>query len=126
MTSSPKYLFEEIPSEHDISCNLRHARPHHPSIQRTVCFSNSYFHNVLYEWNLLDTKIKSVASLGEFKRKHLATITPLRNPISNVHDIKSIQPLIKLRVEFSNLNEHKFRHNCCEGALLPRLLLIKY
>ena len=111
MSSTPQYLFEEIPSERDISCNLRHARAYDPIIPRTVRFSNTYFQNVLYEWNLLDNEIKNSASLGEFKRKVLAIIRPSRNPIFNVDDITGIKRLTKLRVKFSDLNEHKFRHN---------------
>ena len=68
MLSTPQYLFEEIPPERDISYNLRHARAYDPFIPRTVRFSNTYFQNVLYEWNLLDNEIKNLASLGEFKR----------------------------------------------------------
>ena len=74
MSSTPQYLFEEIPPERDISYNLRHARAYDPIIPRTVRFSNTYFQNVLYEWNLLDNEIKNSASLGEFKRKVLAII----------------------------------------------------
>ena len=111
MSSTPQYLFEEIPPERDISYNLRHARAYDPIIPRTVRFSNTYFQNVLYEWNLQDNEIKNSASLGEFKRKVLAIIRPSRNPIFNVDDITGIKRLTKLRVKFSDLNEHKFRHN---------------
>ena len=111
MSSTPQYLFEEIPPERDISYNLRPARAYDPIIPRTVRFSNTYFQNVLYEWNLLDYEIKNSASLGEFKRKVLAIIRPSRNPIFNVDDITGIKRLTKLRVKFSDLNEHKFRHN---------------
>ena len=111
MSSTPQYLFEEIPPERDISYNLRHGRAYDPIIPRTVRFSNTYFQNVLYEWNLLDNEIKNSASLGEFKREVLAIIRPSRNPIFNVDDITGIKRLTKLRVKFSDLNEHKFRHN---------------
>ena len=110
MTSSPMYLFKEIPSERNLSYNLRHARAYNPSIPRTDRFSNTYFHNALYEWNLLDDEIRSSASLGELKRKLLAIIRPSRNPTFNVHDITGISNLTKFRVKFSDLNEHQFRH----------------
>ena len=34
-----------------------------------------------------------------------------RNSIYNVHDIIGVRYLSKLRLQFSALNEHKFRHN---------------
>ena len=111
MSATPQYLFEEIPPERDLPYNLRHARVYDQNIPRTVRFSNTYFQNVLYEWNLLDDGIKNSASLGEFKRKVLAMIRPSRKPIFNIHDITGIKRLTKLRVNFSDLNEHKFRHN---------------
>ena len=85
--------------------NIRHARAHDPIIPRTVRFSNTYFHNVLYEWNLLDNEIKNSASLGESKRKVLAIIRPSTNPIFNVDDITGIKRLTKLRVKFCDLND---------------------
>ena len=109
--SSPMYLFEEIPLERDLCYNLRHARVYEPTIPRTVCFSNTYFHNALYEWNMLDNEIKDSASLGEFKRKLLAIIRPSNNSTFHIHKINGIKKLTKLRVKFSDLNEHKFRHN---------------
>ena len=54
MSSTPQYLFEQIPPERDISYNLRHAKAYDPITPRTVRFSNTYFQNVLYEWNLLE------------------------------------------------------------------------
>ena len=90
MSASPQYLFEEIPPERDLPYNLRHARVYNQNIPRTVRFSNTYFQNVLYEWNLLDDGIKNSASLEEFKRKVLAMIRPSRKPIFNIHDITGI------------------------------------
>ena len=111
MTSYAMYLFEEIPSERDISYNLRHSRAYDPNIPRTVHFSNSYFHNVFYEWNRLDNDIENAASVGEFKREILVKIRPSRNPIFHVYDIIGIRRLTKPRVKFSDLNEHKLWHN---------------
>ena len=101
MSSTPQYLFEEIPPERDISYNLRHAWAYDPIIPRTVRFSNTYFRNVLYEWTLLDNEIKNSASLGGFKRKVLAMSRPSRNPIFIVDNITGIKRLTKLRVKLA-------------------------
>ena len=50
-------------------------------------------------------------SIAEFKRKLLATIRPLGNSTYNIHDIDGVRSLTKLRLNFSALNEHRFRHN---------------
>ena len=63
------------------------------------------------EWNLLDDDVKNSQSISDFKRKLLAIIRPTKNPVYDVFDIEDIKKLTKLRVNFSALNEHKFRHN---------------
>ena len=50
-------------------------------------------------------------TLGEFKGKLLAKIRPNMKSVFEVRDIRGVRCLTKLRVKFSPLNEHKFRHN---------------
>ena len=63
------------------------------------------------EWNKLDNEVKYSVSIAQFKNKLLSTIRPVGNSIYNVHDIIGVRYLTKLRLQFSALNEHKFRHN---------------
>ena len=99
--------------------SLRNPRVYDENIVRTVRFSNTYFQNSLHEWNLLDNEIKSSRSISEFKRKLLQIIKPVKNSLYNISDIDGIKYLTKLRLKFSALNEHKFRHRfdclnpCC-------------
>ena len=51
------------------------------------------------------------ASIAEFKRKLLTSIRPVKNYLFGVIDIVGVKKLTKLRIEFSALNEHKFRYN---------------
>ena len=44
-------------------------------------------------------------------RELLAIIRPPKNTVYDVFDIEGIKKLTKLRVNFSALNEHRFRHN---------------
>ena len=81
-----------------------------PAVSRTVRFSNTYFSNAPYEWNLLDRDIRSSESIAEFKRKLLSKIRPAENSIYNIYDIEGVRILTKLRLNFSALNEHRFRH----------------
>ena len=108
---SPAYLFDEIPSERQLIYSLRNPHIYDQGIVRTNRFSNSYFQNVLSEWNLLNDDIKNSTTISEFKNRLLKMIRPVKNSIYNVFDISGIRCLTKLRLEFSELNAHRFRHN---------------
>ena len=107
----PEYLYAELPPERQVMHNLRSARLYEQNIGRTVRFSNTYFQNILFEWNSLTLDVRNSTSVAEFKRKLLGIIRPAQKPTYNIHDIAGIRLLTKLRLNFSALNEHKFRHN---------------
>ena len=107
---SPEYLFNLIPAERQTNYDLRNQRIYTPAVSRTVRFSNTYFSNAPYEWNLLDRDIRSSKSIAEFKRKLLSKIRPAENSVYNIYDIEGVRILTKLRLNFSALNEHRFRH----------------
>ena len=50
-------------------------------------------------------------TLGEFERKLLAKIRPDEKQAFEICDTRSVRCLTQLRVRFTPLNEHKFRHN---------------
>ena len=89
-----------------------------PAIDRTVRLSNTYFNNTPFEWNLLDSDTRCSKSIAEFKRKLLSKIRPTENCVYNIYDIEGIRILTKLRLQFSPLNEHKFRHRFNATSLL--------
>ena len=60
---------------------------------------------------IIDDETKNSKSISEFKRKLLAMIRPNKNSIYGINDIVGIRHLSKLRLKFSGLNEHRFRHN---------------
>ena len=45
------------------------------------------------------------------KRKLIQLVRPRRQSYSGVHDIEGIRYLAQVRVKFSDLREHRFRHN---------------
>ena len=110
-SQSPSYLFDEIPPERQRNYGLRHPRDYEVHVSRTNRFSNTYFHNTLFEWNLVGEEIKNSISLSQFKNKSLKIIRPEGNSVYNISDIEGVRLLTKLRLKFSMLNEHKFRHN---------------
>ena len=50
-------------------------------------------------------------TISEFKRKSLKLIRPPKRSIFNIYDLEGIKLLTQLRVEFSDLCYHRYRHN---------------
>ena len=50
-------------------------------------------------------------TISEFKRKFLKLIRPPKRSIFNIYDLEGIKLLTQLRVEFSDLRYHRYRHN---------------
>ena len=104
-------MFDEIPLERQVSYNFRNARDYEVHSPRTNRFTNSYFYNTLFEWNLLEEEIKNSESLFQFKGILLKLIRPQKKSTYDICDIEGVRYLTKLRLKFSTLNEHRFRHN---------------
>ena len=63
------------------------------------------------EWNRLDASTHSSQTISELKRRLLKLIRPPKRPIFNIYDLEGIKLLTQLRVEFSGLRYHRYRHN---------------
>ena len=109
-SKSPEYLFNEIPQERQLTYNFRKPNAYEQPAARTVRFSNTYFQNTLFEWNSLDSEIQNSTSIAQFKQKLLSIIKPVKKPTYRISDILGIRLLTRLRLQFSALNEHRFRH----------------
>ena len=110
---SPKFLYNLILSVnrfYDIKNNTNV-----PSFNcRTEHFKNSFFPNVITEWNKVDINIKSMTSYNAFKNALLGFIRPKHVDTFGIHNPIGLQLLTRLRLSFRHLNEHKFRHNFCD------------
>ena len=78
---------------------------------RTDCFKYSFFPCTLNDWFNLDVSIRNSKSISVFKSKLLSFIRPVQNNIFNIFDSQGLKLLTRLRLGFSRLNEHRFRHN---------------
>ena len=87
---SPNYLFAEIPPERNVSNNFRNMRSYDQNIGRTSRYSNTYFQNAPFEWNLLAEDVRNSTSIAMFKRKLLAMIRPNKNSIYGINDIAGV------------------------------------
>ena len=107
---SPKYLYNLIPS-----VNRFYDTRNNTNVSsfkcRTEYFKNSFFPNVITEWNKPDINIKSMTPYTAFKNALLSFLRPKHIDTFGIHNPIGLQLLTRLRFGFSHLNEHKFRHN---------------
>ena len=107
---SPKYLYNIIPSVNRFYVTRNNTNV--PSFNcRTEYFKNSFFPNVITEWNKLDINIKNMTSYTAFENALLSFMRPKHVDTFGIHNPIGMQLLTRLRLGFSHLNEHKFRHN---------------
>ena len=97
---TPDYLkahIKELPNENNM----------------TNRYKKSFFVFCQRNWEHLDDKIKQSTSIIEFKRTYLQKtgIRPLKKDLYNVSDKYGLCLLTKLRVNFSDLRQHRFNHN---------------
>ena len=59
----------------------------------------------------LSDKIRNIESSKQFKKTILGFSRPKEHSIYAIHDISGLKLRTRLRLNFSHLNEHKFRHN---------------
>ena len=87
-----------------------------PFSSRTMSFKNTFFPYCVNEWNNLKADIRNAKSLNIFKK--LIISEKKENPLFSVYDPLGVKLLTRLRLDFSHLNEHKFRHGF-KDALNP-------
>ena len=66
---------------------------------------------MISEWNKLDLEIRKSASLEIFQKHLLNFIRPNSNNLFNINNPLGVKLLTRLRIGFSHLKEHKFKHN---------------
>ena len=101
----PRYLYELIPP---LQRSHRYPSCFQTFRCRTTFFQNSCLPFAITEWNKLYSDIKNIDSHAMFR---LAFIRPLGNDTYGIYDPLGIRLLNRLRLVFSHLKEHKFRHN---------------
>ena len=78
---------------------------------RTDLFRNSFLPFSINAWNKLDPDIRNLDSHKMFRKKLLNFIRSSEKSIFNIYDPQGSKLLNRLRLGFSHLREHKFRHN---------------
>ena len=78
---------------------------------RAKAFKLSFFPFCAKEWGNLSGELRNIDSIKKFKLSILNFVRPRENSVFAVHDINDLKLLTRSRLNFSHLNEHKFRHN---------------
>ena len=79
-----------------------------PSLSRTKSFKNTFFPYCIDEWNNLTFEIRNSKSVSPFKK--LIKCEKKDNSLFSIYDPLGVKLLARLRLQFSHLNEYKFRH----------------
>ena len=106
---APKYLTNLIPKGQQTIVTRNSNIP--TFYCRTDCFKYSFFPSTLKDWFNLDASIRNSESIAIFKSRLLSLIRPSQSNVYNIFDPIGLKLLTRLRLGFSHLNEHKFRHN---------------
>ena len=78
---------------------------------RTESFKHSFFLFCVRERNKLDNTIRDAESINQFKLMLKIFLSLNQRWLFSIHDPVGVKLLTRLRLQFSHLNEHKFRHN---------------
>ena len=107
-TQKPLYLFNLVPPKLN---SLGHPNTYSVMRCRNDYFKNSLITYVGRGWNRLSTEIHNSTSCQEFRKSLLSFIKPTSSSLFSIHHPVGIKLLVTLRLGFTHLREHKFRHN---------------
>ena len=106
----PDYLYSYLDFYSQENYHLRSASTSaiRPFPSRTKSFKISFFPYCINEWNNLTVKIRNAKSINIFKKSIINE--KQENSLFSVYDPLGVKLLTCLRLQFSHLNDHKFRH----------------
>ena len=107
----PNYLYSYLhfSSEEIYPLRLAASSKLRPFSSRTKSFKNTFFPYCVNEWNNLKADIRNAKSLNIIK-KLVISEKKKENPLFSAYDPLGVKFLTRLRLDFSHLNEHKFRN----------------
>ena len=112
---SPKYLSDIIPSTTSRYSSRNENNIHLVRVNNNY-FMSTFFLSTITEWNKLDLSIRKSASLNVFKGRLLQFVRPLENTVFTCHNHIGIKYLTRLRLGFSHLHYHKFKHGFLDAV----------
>ena len=91
--------------------SLRHPNTYPVMRCRNDYFKNSFTLYVVREWKRLRTENRNSNSSQEFRKSLLSFIKPTCSFLFSIHHSVGVKLLLRLRLGFSHLYDHKFRQN---------------
>ena len=109
---SPQYLSHYLNLNNNSSYIIRssHLNKIKGICSRTEQFNYFFFPSCINEWIKLDNLIKRPVNIKCFKSILMKFFSLQEKSLFSVHDPTGAKLLTRLRLKFSHLNEHKFRH----------------
>ena len=107
-TKQPAYIYDIILP---VRQSQRHPNAFNPISCWTQYFKNSFFPCVIGKWNKLNPEIRRSDSYNILRKSILNFIRSSASKIYNINDTIGIKLITRLRLGFSHLREHKFKHN---------------
>ena len=110
-------MFHRLTSYYKIKNNIapnylsEHCLTTPPPPNASLRYKNSFFPSCFMKWEGLDPLIKNSVSVSSFKSKYLKKIRPPRKNTYNIRDRRGLSLLTRMRVEHSDLREHRYHHN---------------
>ena len=98
-----EFLYQNKYPLRSVSCGKLKCIP-----SRIKSFRKTFFPYGTDEWKKLNPEIRNAKSIYKFKKSIITE--KLENSLYNVHDHIEVKLLSRLRLQFTHLNEHKFRH----------------
>ena len=115
---SPRYLTKYVNLRSTSNYQTRSANKN--NLQefscRTESFKHSFFPFCVIECNKLDNTIQDAESVKQFNSMLKNYFSLNQRSLFSIHDPVGVKLLPRLWLQFSHLNEHKFRHNLKESA----------
>ena len=108
---TPEYLRAPTNQARVKPYSFRNRNVLEPINSRTNRFTSSFYPFCVREWNNLESSLRVLPSICQFKTAIIRIIRPLKRSIYHLSGIPGCKLLTRLRLEFSELREHKFQHN---------------
>ena len=106
----PKYLYSYLTFSSTKNYPLRSALTNKTNVITSITksFKKTFFLYCINEWNNLNAKVRNTKSICIFKK--MIVTENKENFLFSVYDLFGVKLFTCLRLQFSHLNEHKFRH----------------
>ena len=112
---SPKYFSDIVPST-TRRYSSRNAN-NIPLVRADAnYFINTFFPSTITEWNKLDLSVRKSTSLHIFTSRLLRFIRSVENSVFTCHNPIGIKYLTRIRLGFSHLRYHKFKHGFLDAT----------